>query len=214
MTDEKASAILDNLAARHPALAPVAPAIGEAYSVLREVFERGGKLLLCGNGGSCADAEHIAGELMKGFMKKRRLYGALRFNLEQLGADGLQLASSLQMGLPAIPLNIVALSTAVVNDLGGDLAFAQQVAALGRPGDALIGISTSGNARNVYNAVLVARAAGMRVIGMTGAGGGRLKPLCDALIAVPETEVYKVQELHLPAYHALCAMLEAAFFEE
>ncbi|NLG24477.1 MAG: SIS domain-containing protein [Clostridiales bacterium] len=214
MADTKANEVLNNLVARHPALTDAAGAIERAYQIVLACYRRGGKALLCGNGGSCADAEHIAGELVKGFMKKRPIEGELRQRLAALGEEGARLADSLQMGLAAIPLNMQALSTAVINDLGGDLAFAQQVAALGRPGDVLIGITTSGNARNVRNAALVARSLDMSVVGLTGAGGGLLAPLCDALIAVPERETYKVQELHLPAYHALCAMLEAAFFEQ
>jgi D-sedoheptulose 7-phosphate isomerase len=204
--------IADSLIRRCPALEPSLGGILAAFHAIQSCFLSGGKLLICGNGGSFADAEHISGELAKGFLKQRPLPGSARDKLCALGADGAYLAGALQMGLPAIPLGLNALSTATANDQGGDLIFAQQVMALGKPGDALLCISTSGNARNVLLAALTAKALDMRVIGMTGRGGGKLAGIADALIAVEESETYKVQELHLPAYHALCAMLEAAFY--
>ena len=206
-------AIMENLTDRFPQLKACAGSISGAYRLIKDCYDNGGKVLLCGNGGSCADAEHIAGELMKGFLKKRPLGDAIRRALCDMGENGRRLADALQCGLPAIPLNVPALSTAVINDLGGDLAFAQQVVALGAPGDVLIGITTSGNAANVNNAAMTARALGMRVVGLTGRGGGALARNADVLIGVDETETYKIQELHLPAYHALCALLEAAYYE-
>ena len=167
-------------------------------------FKGGGKLLLCGNGGSSADCAHIVGELAKGFRKKRPLPEALQ---AAIGTD------RLQMGLPAIDLTAnAALISAVNNDLGGEYVYAQQVMAYGRPGDALLGISTSGNARNVELAMRAARARGVTCVALTGRGGGRLKALCDICVEAPETETYRVQEEHIRLYHELCARVEEAFF--
>ena len=204
--------ITDELIRRCPALEPSLSGILAAYHIIKSCFSSGGKLLICGSGGSFADAEHISGELGKGFLKHRPLPEQMREKLRALGADGAYLAEALQMGLPAIPLGLNALSTAAANDLGGNTLFAQQVVSLGKPGDVLLGISTSGNSRNVLLAALTAKAIGMSVIGMTGHNGGKLADAADALITVEETETYKVQELHLPIYHALCAMLEEVFF--
>jgi len=206
-------AILDLLIRRFPELAPIEGTIVAGYELIKGCYDAGGKVLLSGNGGSCADAEHIAGELLKGFVKKRPVRGEAREQLLALGEDGALLAERLQEGLPAIPLNIPALSTAALNDLGGEMHFAQQVMALGNRGDVLIGISTSGNARNIHLASLTAKAKGMRVLGLTGAADGLLGKDADVNIAAPATETYQIQELHLPIYHALCAMLEEAFFE-
>lgn len=179
----------------------------QAADALIRCFENGGKVLLCGNGGSSADCAHIAGELLKGFLKKRPVPTAL---LEQVPQ-----AASLQCGLPAIDLTAQAAAiSAAANDLGGETVFAQQVLAYGRPGDVLIGISTSGNAANVDLAMRVARARGLTTIGLSGASGGRLRETADILLNVPETETYLVQEKHLPLYHAICAAVEAHFFAE
>lgn len=177
-------------------------------------YTQGGKLLLCGNGGSCADGDHIAGELMKGFLKMRPLSEEKRADMQKkcatLGADMLD---KLQGGLPAIPLtSMTALFTAFCNDVDPELVYAQQVLALGKPGDVFVGISTSGNAKNVASAAKVAKGIGMTVVGLTGREGGALKELADICICVPETETYRVQELHLPVYHALCADVEEHFF--
>lgn len=186
--------------------------LDEAVSLLVDCFAKGGKLLVCGNGGSAADAGHITGELMKGFRLMRPLSPAEKEKLAAL-PDGQFLADKLQGALPCISLaEHAALSTAFSNDVEPSLVFAQQVWGYGREGDTLLGISTSGNAKNVCNAVVAARARGMRVIGLTGRGGGRLGELCDTIIRVPADETYRVQEYHLPVYHALCAMLEEAFF--
>lgn len=206
--------IIETLKADHPRLNTVTEKLIAAYDMMRRCFEQGGKLLICGNGGSCADAEHIAGELMKGFLMRRPLTAEQAGELSSYGDDGRILSMSLQRGLPAIPLNVTALSTAVINDIGGDMTFAQQVMALGRPGDILLGLSTSGNARNVHLAALTAKSLGMGVVALTGRGGGRMMADADVLISVPEDETYKIQELQLPVYHALCALLEDAFFEE
>lgn len=170
-------------------------------------FEQGGKLLLCGNGGSAADCAHITGELVKGFIKKRPLPAAL---CEGIGESW---AQSLQGGLPAIDLTAnAALMTAVINDIDGESVYAQQVMAYGQKGDVIIGISTSGNAENVGRALKAARAKGMYTIGMTGESGGKMKDLCDLLLNVAENETYRIQEKHLPLYHRLCILIEERLF--
>ncbi len=205
---------VEALIAAYPSLEPCRVAIDEAARALIAGFAAGGKLLLCGNGGSCADCDHIAGELAKGFLKKRPLPAALRQGIERaLPDEGAALADALQGGLAAISLAAhPALLTAFSNDVNPQYAFAQQVVAYGRPGDVLVGISTSGNARNVAAAVATARAAGMVTIGLTGASGGRLRGLVDIAICVPAHETMRIQELHLPVYHALCAEVEEALF--
>ena len=205
---------LEELVERYPALDAVKDDVRKAYELLEACYEQGGKLLIAGNGGSCADAEHIVGELMKGFVKRREVSDSfaecLRIADEVRGAE---LAKKLQGGLPAIALTGHAgLSTAYLNDVDGDLIFAQQTYGYGRPGDVLIGISTSGNAKNVMYAMTVAKALGMKTIGLTGKDGGALKREADVSVVVPETETFKIQELHLPVYHALCLMLEERFF--
>ncbi len=199
---------------RYPALSPCMPAIEAAHELLSNCYWAGGKLLLCGNGGSCADCEHIAGELMKGFLSKRPLTKEDRMAIQEASPEiSEETLSRLQKGLPAIPLtSFSALNTAFSNDVDPDLVFAQSVFALGREGDVLLCLSTSGNSRNTVRAAEIARGLGLSVIAMTGAGGGALASLADACIAVPETETYRVQELHLPVYHALCAALEDEFF--
>lgn len=206
--------ILDTLIARYPDLSTVREAVEEAYRILEECYSRGGKLLIAGNGGSSADAEHIVGELMKGFVKRRELSGERKAALEAADPEhGRALADKLQEGLPAIALSgHPALSTAFLNDVDGDMIYAQQVWGYGTEGDVLLGISTSGNAKNIDYAVTAARAKGMKVIGLTGRDGGRLGARADAAVIVPEQETYRIQELHLPVYHALCLMLEERFF--
>jgi len=205
---------LDELTTRYPALAPFAGTIQSACDAIVATYERGGKLLLCGNGGSAADAEHIVGELMKGYLSPRRLPADLAARLTATSLDlGPELASKLQGALPAINLAAgTSLPTAFANDVSAELAFAQAALGHGRKGDVLFGISTSGNATNVRAALCVARAVGMTTIGLTGKGGGKMAPLCDILIAVPATRTFEVQELHLPVYHCICAMVEERFF--
>lgn len=182
--------------------------LNQAVSCIREAFADGHKLLLCGNGGSAADCAHITGELVKGFLKRRPLPEALQ------AAIGEPWAAQLQQGLPVIDLTAnSALIAAIINDLDGKNVFAQQVMAYGRPGDVLLGISTSGNSENVCRALQCARALGLRTIALTGQGGGRMGRIADLLLAVDETETYRVQEKHLPLYHQLCLRLEAAFWE-
>ncbi len=177
-------------------------------------YESGGKLLIAGNGGSCADSEHIVGELMKGFCNKRPVpEGFARKLMEADEERGKELAAKLQQGLPAIALTgHTALSTAYLNDVDGRLTVAQQLYGYGRTGDVFLGISTSGNAENILYAAAAARAMEIPVIALTGKDGGRLAAAADAAIIVPEQETYRIQELHLPVYHTLCLMLEERFF--
>ncbi|MDR1262069.1 MAG: SIS domain-containing protein [Oscillospiraceae bacterium] len=206
---------LDSLTKRYPTLFPVRRNIEAAFNLLHASYRAGGKLLLCGNGGSACDAEHITGELMKSFLLKRPLTKDDQSMLSAFGEDGADLAATLQGALPAIPLTgMTGLSSAFANDADPALTFAQQAWALTKPNDVILCISTSGDARNCRLAAIAAKVRGAAVIGLTGAGGGKLTPLCDALIAVPETSTAYVQELHLPVYHALCAMLEATFFSQ
>ena len=171
-----------------------------------DCYKNGGKLLICGNGGASSDSAHIVGELVKGFCKKRPLPEELQ---KAIGTD------RLQMGLPAIDLTAnCALISAVNNDLGGEYVYAQQVMAYGKKGDVLIGISTSGNSKNVSWAVKTAKALGLTTVGMTGCGGGKLKELCDMMLMSEEKETYLVQEDHLMFYHRLCLRVEEAFFAE
>jgi D-sedoheptulose 7-phosphate isomerase len=207
-------AFLEGLLARYPALASCRGEIVSAFRTLEGCFAGGGKLLVCGNGGSSADADHIVGELMKGYLKARPLPQRLREALAARDPElGQPLASRLQGALPAVNISAQsALSTAFANDVSAELVFAQQVLGLGRPGDVLLGISTSGGARNVLAALAAARACGLATIGLTGKAGGKMPGLCDVLIRVPAALTYEVQELHLPVYHCLCAMIEERFF--
>lgn len=209
-------AILSDLLRRYPVLLPQKRNIEEAYAILCSCFSGGGRLLLCGNGGSAADALHIAGELMKSFILPRKPDPALCKALEeQFPQDASLLTEKLERALPAITLvENAALATAVQNDTAAKLVFAQQVYGLGRKGDALLGISTSGNSENVLYAAEVAKALGMRVITLTGRGPNRLEAVSDCQIAVDDDETFRVQELHLPVYHALCLMLEHRFYAE
>ena len=190
--------------------------IDRAIARLTASYDAGGKLLICGNGGSAADCEHIVGELMKGFYLLRSLSFADQDRLaETCGDDANLLAEKLQYGLPALSLvSHSSLITAIANDLDGDMIFAQQIWGLGKPGDVLLSISTSGNSRNVLLAAKVARAKKITVIGLTGRDGGQLAPLCDVLIDVQSDNVAKIQELHLPIYHEICQSIEAHYFAE
>ena len=206
--------MIKELIKRYPALECCKEQIEAARDTLIECYEKGGKLLLCGNGGSSADCDHIVGELMKGFLLKRPINEA---NKARMRADSPELSdktlNSLQMGLPAISLtSISALNTAFANDVDPELIYAQSVFALGKADDVLIAISTSGNAKNVCEAARVAGAIGMKVIALTGRDGGKLKSLSDVCVIAPECETYKIQELHLPIYHYICAEVEKHFF--
>jgi D-sedoheptulose 7-phosphate isomerase len=202
---------IDELTERYPVLAPGKEALETAARILLDCARGGGKILTCGNGGSAADAEHIVGELMKKFCRKRPADAATAAKLREAGAG--ELVPLLERAVPAVSLNSqTALMTAIANDIGGEMVFAQQVYGYGKPGDVLIGLSTSGNSKNVLNAALVARALGMKIILICGAGGGAIAPLADAAIRLPETETFKVQELTLPVYHALCLETEDEIF--
>ena len=206
--------MIKNLIDRYPTLALCESDIENATNVIINCYENGGKLLLAGNGGSSADADHIVGELMKGFMKKRELTDSQKAEMKEKCQDiSDETLAKLQNALPAISLSsFSALNTAFSNDVDADLVFAQGVFGLGKANDVLIAISTSGNSRNVVEAAKVAKAIGMKVIALTGKSGGVLENLADITIAVPESETYKVQELHLPVYHSICAEIESHFF--
>lgn len=199
--------ILEELQSRYPQLGGCRDEIAKALDLLLTCYRNGGQVLVCGNGGSAADAEHIVGELLKKFKRHRDIDASVAAKLPP------ELAAKLEGALPAVSLvSMCGILTAFANDVAWETAFAQQVYGLGRAGDVLIALSTSGNSANCVNAALVARAKGLKVIALTGAGGGRLGAVADAAVAVPETETYKVQELHLPVYHALCASVEEALF--
>ena len=199
---------------RYPQLSVIENNIIMAYSILEEAFSSSRKLLIAGNGGSAADAGHIAGELMKGFVKKRLLPDNYISRLNEIAPEHADyLGSAIQQGLPVIALpDQTSLLTACVNDMSGDIIYAQQVYAYGKEGDAFLGISTSGNSKNIYYAMIAAKAKNIKTIALTGASGGMLLKYADAAIIAPEKETYKIQELHLPIYHTLCLMLEEHFF--
>ena len=207
--------MLKELFERYPSLTACEDSILAAEKALIDCYEKGGKLLLCGNGGSCADCDHITGELMKGFLKKRPLSEKRKAEMKAASpALTDDLLAKLQVGLPAVSLpSIAGLNSAFCNDVDPELIYAQSVLGLGKRGDVLIALSTSGNAKNVAHAVAVAKALGVTVIGMTGEGGGALAREADIAIRVPERETFKVQELHLPVYHYICAAVEAHFFD-
>ena len=205
---------LELLVKRYPQLVVCKKDINNAFTVIKECYENKGKLLIAGNGGSAADAEHIVGELMKGFKYPRRLTEIEKEKLISVNDElGTVLANNLQGALPAIALDgHVALTTAYMNDCEPLLCFAQQINGYGNKGDVFLGISTSGNSKNVLYAATVAKARGMKVIGLTGKKDSKLSEIADTCLRVPETETYMIQELHLPVYHCLCLMLEREFF--
>ncbi len=207
---------IEELINRYPKLCAVQRSIEDAYLALEDTYIHGGKLLVAGNGGSAADAEHIVGELMKSFRKPRNVPPDFADALKAVDHKrGAKLAGNLEQSLTAISLvTHEALSTAYINDADGPGVFAQQLYGYGRSGDVFLGISTSGNSENVIYASIVAKAMGIKVIGLTGEDGGKLAETADIAIKVPEKETYKIQELHLPVYHCLCLMLEERFFGE
>lgn len=207
---------LEILVNRYPELSAAKKEISEAYQILESCYTKGGKLLIAGNGGSAADAEHIVGELMKGFKLPRKPEAEFAEKLVAENKElGSVLAENLQGALPALALDgHPALSTAYMNDCEPLLCFAQQVNGYGKTGDVFWGISTSGNSQNVLYAATTAHAKGMKVIGLTGAKSSKLEQMSDVCIKVPQTETYMIQELHLPVYHCLCLMLEEKFFGE
>ncbi len=207
---------LNFLIERYPKLVVCKEDIKKAYELLEAAYSNDRKLLVCGNGGSASDSEHIVGELMKEFKLKRKVYSDQAIALKTIDPElGRVLADNLQGALPAICLTgHSSLTTAFMNDANADLVFAQQVNGYGKPGDVFLGISTSGNSKNVLYAAVNAKAKGLKVIGLTGAKESKLMKYADVCIRVPETETYKIQEYHLPVYHCLCLMLEDKFFGE
>jgi len=204
--------ILRRLLEERPALIPAGDSVRAAFELLADVLGNGRRVLVCGNGGSAADSEHIAGELAKPCALPRPLPAAAVGALREAGDDG-YLAEGLRGGLPVLSLaGQPALLTAIANDQAGDLVFAQQVVAYGQPGDLLWALSTSGNSASVVHALRTARALGLRTLGFAGPGGGLMAGLCDVLVAAPGSSTPSVQESHLPIYHALCLAVEAELF--
>ncbi len=210
----KSKDILEHMIQCYPQLEGCKEDIENAFYILKQTYENGGKVLICGNGGSAADSEHIVGELMKGFLLKRSLPKEHKDKLTAAFCEaGQYMIDNLQGALPAISLvSQTSLAFAYINDVAPDMVFAQQVYGYGREGDVLIGLSTSGKSKNVMNAIKVAKVFGLKTIGMTGEKSGDIKELCDVTIEVPANETYKIQEYHLPVYHVLCAMIEEEFF--
>lgn len=208
---------VNELIERYPKLEVCKSSIENAYKILKECYENGNKLLVAGNGGSCADAEHIVGELMKGFKAKRHINDKLKNKLKEIDSvRGLELSEKLQSALPAIALDgHQGLNTAFTNDVenGGLLTYSQQIIGYGNKGDVFLGISTSGNSKNVMYACITAKAKGLKVIGLTGKDGGELAKIADCAIIAPSNETFEIQEYHLPIYHCLCLMLEDVFFK-
>lgn len=206
--------MLNELLNRYSALEVCRESLEEGKTELIHCYEAGGKVLLCGNGGSHADCDHIAGELMKGFLKARPLSEQTQAEMVKRYSCAKELLDKLQYGLPAISLpSFSALNSAFCNDVDSQLVYAQSLMALAESKDVLIAISTMGNSENVVNAAKVARALGAKVVALTGNDGGALREIADICICVPENETYKIQELHMPVYHYLCAEIEAHFFE-
>jgi D-sedoheptulose 7-phosphate isomerase len=206
--------MLEDLVVRNPELGAAKKDISKAFELLKNSYENKGKLLICGNGGSAADSDHIVGELMKRFSIPRAISEELKTKLESnFGEQGKYMASKLEGSLPAISLNgHNALSSAFANDVDAQLIYAQQVVGYGNKEDVLLGISTSGNAKNVVAAMIVAKAKGMKVLGLVGRDGGEFNKYCDVLINVGGNCTPQIQELHLPVYHVLCQTLEYHFF--
>lgn len=196
--------MLNTLLERYPALVGIKSDIESALDLIRDTYKNGGKVLVCGNGGSCSDSEHIVGELMKGFMLMRPVTD------ERIPEE---LRGGLQGALPAISLpSQTGILSAFINDVDPEMMYAQLVYGYARENDLLIGLSTSGNSKNVVNAARVAKAVGAKTLAMTGSRESKLSELCDVTVRVPETETYKIQELHLPVYHFLCAQIEREIF--
>lgn len=207
--------VISELISRYPALESCKKDIENACSAVIDCYSNNGLMLLCGNGGSCADADHIVGELMKSFEKRRPVDKDLEDGLKSVSNErGEYIAKKLQSALPAISLNAhSSLISAISNDMDPSLIFAQQVAGYGRESDLLIAISTSGNSQNIVDAVITAKAKGLTVIGLTGQSGGEMKQYCDIVICVPAVNTAEVQEFHLPVYHTICKAVENRFFK-
>lgn len=207
--------ILNELIGRYPALEGEVTSIEAAFLLLCRTYRGGGKVLCCGNGGSCADCDHIVGELMKSFMFKRKIDVKTEARLRLSGSEGEELIRDLEGALPALSLcGHNALTTAFSNDTNPCLTFAQQLYGIAKEGDALIALTTSGNSQNCIYAAVTAKALNIPVIAFTGENGGKIAAYADVTIRAPEHETFKIQEYHLPIYHALCAMLEAEFFDK
>ncbi len=207
---------MQKLFERYPALSVCEQDIKNALTLMKEAYDAGGTMLLCGNGGSCADCEHIVGELMKGFLSLRKMkdedFQAIK---AQFPEDADAFRETLQYGIPAISLpSLTAVGSAFINDVTADMVYAQLVYGMGRKNDLVIGLSTSGNSKNVVNALKIAKVKGLKTIGLTGAKPSLMDTLCDVIIKVPEIETYKIQEYHLPVYHYLCAALEDILFHQ
>ena len=206
--------IFEELFIRYPALKSSRENILNAFCAIKKAYENGGTLYCCGNGGSSSDSEHIVGELLKTFKKRRNIDEQTSKKLKDFGEDGEFLLNNLEGSLPAVSLTSqTATLTAFANDKSWEVTFAQQLYGLGKAGDCLFVISTSGNSKNCVYATLIAKTKGINTIALTGESGGRLSKICDVCICVPEKETYKVQELHLPVYHCLCSMLEEELFD-
>lgn len=216
MLDERMNNHITRLISRYPDLEPIREDVGKAFLIMKASYENDGKLLIAGNGGSAADSEHIAGELMKRFKIPRPLETDFILRLKRIDSiRGEKLSRHLEKALTAIPLVAhEALSTAYINDVDGDGVFAQQLLGFGRAGDVFLAISTSGTSENILSACVVARALDIKVIGLTGSSGGELAKVADVCIKAPADETYMVQEYHLPIYHCLAMMLEDFFFKK
>ncbi len=210
---ESVRKIYEELFERYPVLERVKADVLNSFEILKRTYEGGGTVYCGGNGGSAADCEHIVGELLKSFKKPRAVDSATAEKLRACGEEGEYVLSKLEGSLPALSLiSQTGILTAFANDKAWETAIAQQLYGLGKRGDCLLVLSTSGNSKNCVYAAMVAKAKGISSIAFTGEGGGRLKEVCDECICAPEKETYKVQELHLPIYHCLCAMLEEELF--
>ena len=210
---ETVNNILEKTIERNPELSGLKNDIISAFEAIAQTYKNGGTLFVCGNGGSCSDSEHIVGELMKSFKKYRPIDSAVKASLMAMGEDGIALANNLEGGLPAVALSShPSLSSAFINDKNPLMCYAQQLSVMGKKGDTLMVLSTSGNAQNCLYAVLTAKAMGIKTVLLAGKTGGKIKALADVSVVVPANETYLVQELHLPIYHCLCAMLEEEYF--
>lgn len=212
----KKQKIITDLIRKYPVLAGMEEKIADAASAMVECYSKGGKVLVCGNGGSASQADHLVGELMKSFELKRPLDDSLRKRLAKIAPErGKYLADKLEHSLPSIDLSAqTGLITAISNDIDAALVFAQQLIGYGNEKDVLVAVSTSGNSQNIIDACITARALNMTVIGTTGSTGGRMKELCDILLNVPETGTAAIQELQMPLLHTLCAIIETHFYEK
>jgi D-sedoheptulose 7-phosphate isomerase len=205
--------IFEELLQRYPLLSEQKANILSAFQLIKVTYQGGGTLFCAGNGGSASDCEHIVGELLKSFKKHRDIDRQTAENLLKNGEEGAFILSKLEGALPAVSLvSQTGILSAFANDKAWETAMAQQLYGLGKAGDCFLALSTSGNSKNCVNAAIVAKAKGIKTVALTGENGGKLKEICDCCVCVPEKETFKVQELHLPVYHCICAMLEEEFF--